>query len=181
MDEKIEVIQEEQPKALPMKWYKFRVEFCMILGGIMFIVLGAVAASTVMYSFMAQLAGIEYNDSIVYDGSSGFNGDVGFIPYFYTANKAFDIAVGIIFILLGIATFYVRSRMKKFTADALKKFYILIIAEHALFSIYDFVFAFITKTELDIIGTVVVGLATSVVFVVLEIYYFNKRKALFVN
>ena len=168
MDEKIEVIQEEQPKALPMKWYKFRVKFFMIFGGILFIVLGAVAASTVMHSTMAQLAATELND-------------LGFIPYFYTGNKAFDIAIGIIFIVLGIATFYVRSRMKKFTADALKKFYILIIVEQALYYIYDIIFALVTKTELDIIGTVVVGLATSVVFVVLEIYYFNKRKALFVN
>lgn len=168
MDEKNEVIQEEQPKALPMKWYKFRVKFSMIAGGILYIVLGAVAASTVMHSAMAQLAATELND-------------LGFIPYFYTGNKAFDIAIGIIFIVLGIATFYVRSRMKKFTADALKKFYILIIVEQALYYIYDIIFALVTKTELDIIGTVVFGLATSVVLVVLEIYYFNKRKSLFVN
>ena len=168
MDEKIEVIQEEQPKALPMKWYKFRVKFSMILGGILYIVLGAVAASAVMHSTMAQLAAAELDA-------------LGFIPYFYTGNKAFDIAIGIIFIVLGIATFYVRSRMKKFTADALKKFYILIIVEQALYYIYDIIFALVTKTELDIIGTVVFGLATSVVLVVLEIYYFNKRKELFVN
>ena len=168
MDEKIEVIQEEQPKALPMKWYKFRVKFSMILGGILYIVLGAVAASAVMHSTMAQLAATELND-------------LGFIQYFYTGNKAFDIAIGIIFIVLGIVTFYVRSRMKKFTADALKKFYILIIVEQALYYIYDIIFALVTRTELDIIGTVVFGLATSVVLVVLEIYYFNKRKALFVN
>ena len=168
MDEKIEVIQAEQPKALPMKWYKFRVKFCMILGGIMFIVLGAVAASTVMYSAMAQLAATELNS-------------LEFIKYFHTGNKAFDIFTGVIFVLIGIANFYVRSRMKKFTADALKKYYVLFVATQVLFYIYDIAFAFVTNTKLDIIGTVVFGLATTVVLIALEIYYFNKRKALFVN
>lgn len=163
MEEKRVVTQEEEPKVLPMKWYNFRVKFMMVLGGVSNIILGIVSVSTLMYFIPVDM------------------GLIGFEEYLHSGNKVFDIVYGVLFILLGVANFIVRSRMKRFTADALKKFYILIIAEHALFSIYDFVFAFVTKRELDIIGTVVVGLTTSVVFVVLEIYYFNKRKALFVN
>ncbi len=158
-----EIIQEEQPKAMPMKWYNFIVKFMMIFGGITDIVGGVIAVSTIMYSVMAEYAGVEITE------------------YFYTGNKAFDIVCGILLILLGVANFVVRSRMKKFSADALQKYYVLIIAEHIFVYVYDIAFALVTNTKLDIADTVVFSLATAVVWVVLEIYYFNKRKALFVN
>ncbi len=163
MDENREIIKVEQPKALPMKWYNFIVKFYMIFGGVDNIICGVIAASTVMYSVMAEYAGIELTD------------------YVYTGNKAFDIVCGLLLIIIGVANFVVRSRMKKFTADALKKYYVLIITEQLLFYIYDIVFALVTNTKLDIADTVVFSLATAVVWVVLEIYYFNKRKHLFVN
>lgn len=158
----------EQPAYRPMKWYNFRVKFLMVIGGVSGIICGVIAASTVMYSVMAEVAAAELADA-------------QFIEYFYTGNKVFDIIFGIAFLLIGIANFTVRSRMKKFTADALKKFYIFIIAEQAVFYVYDIAFAFVTNTKLDIADTVLFSLATSVVLVVLEFDYFNKRKALFVN
>ena len=163
MDEKNEVIQEEQPKALPMKWYNFKVKFIMIIAGVSNILLGIVAVSTLMYLIPVDM------------------GLIGFEEYLYSGNKVFDIVCGVLFVLLGVADLIVRSRMKKFAADALKKYYALIIAEQAIFFVYDIVFAFVTGTKLDILDTVVFGIATTVVLIALEIYYFNKRKALFVN
>ena len=163
MEEKRVVTQEEEPKVLPMKWYNFRVKFMMVLGGVSNIILGIVSVSTLMYFIPVDM------------------GLIGFEEYLYSGNKVFDIVYGVLFILLGVANFIVRSRMKRFTADALKKYYALIIAEQAIFYVYDIVFAFITNTKLDVLDTVVFGLATAVVCVSLEIYYFNKRKALFVN
>lgn len=163
MEEKRVVTQEEEPKVLPMKWYNFRVKFMMVLGGVSNIILGIVSVSTLMYFIPVDM------------------GLIGFEEYLYSGNKVFDIVYGVLFILLGVANFIVRSRMKRFTADALKKYYALIIAEQAIFYVYDIVFAFITNTKLDVLDTVVFGLATAAVCVSLEIYYFNKRKALFVN
>lgn len=163
MEEKRVVTQEEESKVLPMKWYNFRVKFMMVLGGVSNIILGIVSVSTLMYFIPVDM------------------GLIGFEEYLYSGNKVFDIVYGVLFILLGVANFIVRSLMKRFTADALKKYYALIIAEQAIFYVYDIVFAFITNTKLDVLDTVVVGLATAAVCVSLEIYYFNKRKALFVN
>ena len=163
MEEKRVVTQEEEPKVLPMKWYNFRVKFMMVLGGVSNIILGIVSVSTLMYFIPVDM------------------GLIGFEEYLYSGNKVFDIVYGVLFILLGVANFIVRSRMKRFTAGALKKYYALIIAEQAIFYVYDIVFAFITNTKLDVLDTVVFGLATAAVCVSLEIYYFNKRKALFVN
>ena len=163
MDENREIVNAEQPAVLPMKWYDFRVKFLMVLGGVSNILLGLVSVTTLMYTIPPDMGLIEFEE------------------YLYTGNMVFDIVFGIAFILLGVADFYVRSRMKKFTADALKKFYVLIIAEQSLFYVYDIAFAFATNTKLDIADTVVFSLATAVVWVVLEIYYFNKRKHLFVN
>lgn len=158
-----EIIQEEQTQELPMKWYNFRVKFLMVLGGVCDIILGFISVTPLMYTVAPDTGLIEFEE------------------YLYTGNRVFDIVFGIVFILLGAANVYVRSRMKKFTADALKKFYALIIAEQALFYIYDIAFALVTNTKLDIADTVVFSLATAVVWVVLEMYYFNKRRALFVN
>lgn len=158
-----EIIQEEQTQELPMKWYNFIVKFYMIFCGVIDIICGVIVASTILHSVMAEYAGVE------------------FAEYVYTGNKAFDIVCGVLLILLGVANLVVRSRMKKFTVDALKKYYALIIAEQALFYIYDIAFALVTNTKLDIADTVVFSLATAVVWVVLEMYYFNKRRALFVN
>ncbi len=163
MEENRVVIQEEEPRALPMKWYNFKVKFMMVIGGVSNILLGIVSATTLMY-FIPPDTGL-----------------IGLEEYLYSGNRVFDIVCGVLFVLLGVANFIVRSRMKKFTADALKKYYALIIAEQAIFYVYDIAFAFVTNTKLDIFGTVVVGLATAAVCVSLEIYYFNKRKALFVN
>ena len=158
-----EIIQEEQNQKLPMKWYNFIVKFYMIFCGVVDIICGTVAVSAILYSDIADYAGVEITE------------------YVFTGNKAFDIICGVLLILIGVANFVVRSRMKKFTADALKKYYALIIAEQSLFYVYDIAFAFVTNTKLDIADTVVLSLATAVVWVVLEIYYFNKRKTLFVN
>ncbi len=163
MEENRVVIQEEEPKVLPMKWYNFKVKFILILAGVSNILLGIVSASTLMYFIPVDM------------------GLIGFEEYLYSGNKVFDIVCGVLFVLLGVADLIVRSRMKRFTADALKKYYALIIAEQAIFYVYDIVFAFVTDTKLDIFGTVVFGFATTAVLIVLEIYYFNKRKALFVN
>ncbi|MBQ5824056.1 MAG: hypothetical protein IIW48_04540 [Clostridia bacterium] len=163
MDEKLETIQEEQSKALPMKWYKFDVNFLLIFSGVINIAGGLIAASCIMYSDMANFA------------------DIGFIEYYYTGNKVFDIICGVLLLILGAAELIVRSRMKKFTADALKKYYVLIIARQVFTYAYGIVFAFVTNTELNIISTVVVSFAVSLVCVMLEVYYFNKRKAMFVN
>ncbi len=163
MDENREIVKAEQPAALPMKWYDFRVKFLMVFGGASNIILGLISVTTLMYTIPPDMGLIEFEE------------------YLYTGNMVFDIVFGIAFVLLGVADFYVRSRMKKFTADALKKYYALIIAEQSLFYVYDIAFAFVTNTKLDIADTVVFSLATAVVWVVLEIYYFNKRKPLFVN
>ncbi len=163
MDENREIIQDEQPRALPMKWYNFVVKFSMIFSGVVAVISGVIAASTIFYSALAQ-AGI-----------------TEFIEYFYTGNKAFDVIFGVLFFLIGVANFYVRSRMKRFAADALKKYYVLIITQQAFFYIYDILFAVVTNTKLDIADTVLFSLATAIVWVALEMYYFNKRKHLFVN
>lgn len=156
-----EIIQEKQTRELHMKWYNFIVKFYMIFCGVVYIICSV--ASIVMYSVMAEYSGVELTE------------------YVYTGNKAFDIICGVLLILLGVANFFVRSRMKNFTADALKKYYVLIIAEQVFFYVCDIAVAFVTNTKLDIADTVVFSLATAVMWIVLEIYYFNKRKHLFVN
>lgn len=163
MNENCEMNKAEQPMTLPMKWYNFIVKFYMIFCGVVDIICGTVAVSAILYSDIADYAGVEITE------------------YVFTGKKAFDIIYGVLLILIGVANFVVRSRMKKFTADALKKYYVLIITEQSLFYVYDIAFAFATNTKLDIADTVVFSLATAVVWVVLEIYYFNKRKHLFVN
>lgn len=163
MNENREMNKAEQPMTLPMKWYNFIVKFYMIFCGVVDIICGTVAVSAILYSDIADYAGVEITE------------------YVFTGNKAFDIICGVLLILIGVANFVVRSRMKKFTADALKKYYALIITEQLLYYVYDIAFALVTNTKLDIADTVVFSLATAVVWVVLEIYYFNKRKTLFVN
>lgn len=149
--------------ALPMRWFKFLIYFALFASALLNLVNG-----------IKSITGAQYGD------------EKELVYAFFESLKAIDVIMGILCIGLAAFTVYVRFRLAAYKADGPKLLIIMYIAVLAIDILYLIAVAFaISKSGVGIgdllSGSVIGTLIGSVVMLIVNKIYFDKRKALFVN
>lgn len=153
--------QPVQP-ALPMNWYKFLIYFSLFAGAVVNFISGILNLTGGNY----LIYGVD--PETVYSAFDGMH--------------TLDIGFGIVYFALIPFALIARSSLAKFKKDAPNMFYIYHGASMIVSVIYNIFSVIITGGSVSEIIAQALGTAAGVVlFVALNIIYFNKRKHLFVN
>ena len=152
-----------QPQ-LPMKWYKFLIYFSLFAAAVINIISGLAAITGGQYGVDTEL---------IYKNVPGL--------------QTIDVLYGIALIGMGILALVTRSQLKNFRVNGPKLVSVLYGAGGAVSLIY--VIAVSTAMQNSLLGSFynpdyssyIVNLITTVVVLICNIIYFNKRKHLFVN
>lgn len=152
-------------QAYPMAWFKFLIYFAIIAGAIINCIGG-----------ILSFTGAQYGSAL----------EAKLVYAVFPSLKTLDIFFAIACIALAVFGFYVRSRLAKFCANGPK----MVLALYAASGIISFVYCIaaagilsdalvLDTSELILEG--VMTLIVSIVMIIINRVYFNKRKALFVN
>jgi hypothetical protein len=147
--------------TMPMGWFKFLIYFSLWAGAVLN-----------LYNGIATATGLAY-------ASAGGDADLVYL-YYGNGLKVLDIIIGISFIALAGFQIYTRFRLARFRKDGPTWLYAIYIAALVLSIIHNAGFtmitgfnAFSTDTISNIIG--------NIVMLVINYFYFKKRRHLFVN
>ena len=151
----------------PMKWFKFLIYFALFAGAVINFLGGIMA-----------LTGAQYN-------SSGH--DVSALVYaFFPDLKTIDLIYGVVCIALAVLAVYTRFSLARFKNNAPN----LLYAVYASAGITNLVYAIAVSSivskggeefanAVDVVSDGVIPLIVSIVMIVLNKVYFDKRKSLF--
>ena len=151
--------QPYQPDAMkyPMNWYKFLIYFALFASA----VLNAISG-------------------IIYMTGGQYEGYASMVYAFYGSLKTLDIIMGILCIAVAVFAILTRFSLAKFQVNGPRNLYVLYIVNFCLVLIYAIAIGAITGINV-FTASIVANLITSIVMVVVNYIYFNKRKELFVN
>lgn len=148
--------------ALPMNWYKFLIYFSLFAGAVVNFISGILNLTGGNY----LIYGVD--PETVYSAFDGMH--------------ILDIGFGIVYFALIPFALIARSSLAKFKKDAPNMFYIYHGASMIVSVAYNMFSVIITGGSISEIIAQALGTAAGVVlFIALNIIYFNKRKHLFVN
>ena len=150
-------------QTLGMAWYKFLIYFALIAGAII----------NLIYSFNYISGGIYFVET---------NGEISadqVYSYYGTDLQVIDVFYGFFLIAFAILAFVVRHKLANYEPDSLKFIKIFYSLSAGVPFLYAILVAAITGQSLAVqtVTTAIVGL----VFLFLNIKYFNKRAHLFVD
>lgn len=146
-----------------MKWFNFLIYFSLFFGAVINFVFG--------FNFLT--GGIYFVQS---DGQVSAD----MVYSMFDGLKAVDIIYGILMIALAGFSIYTRFRLSKYKANGPMCICMVYGASAGIALLYIIAVSVITG-ESRLIGSNVVSIIASVVLIVLNYIYFNKRKELFVN
>lgn len=157
----------QSPDAYPMKWFKFVIYFQLFLSAI-FCVINSITYFT----------GAHYGDS----------DDAEFVYDFYGSSlKTCDMIFGVVYLFLAVYIIFTRFQLAKFKKYA-PMFYLVSCGVSIAASILYLIMASsATKIEISTLlsgstgSSYITSLVTSIVLIVANKIYFDKRAALFVN
>lgn len=145
-----------------MKWYKFLIYFSFFAGAVLNLISGIlnfVGGNYLIYGL---------DPETVYSTFDGL--------------RILDIGYGIVYIAFVPFALYVRSALAGFKKDAPNMFYIYTIAGSFISVSYSLFSSIVMSGDIsETIGQIVGNIAGQVLFIALNIIYFNKRKQLFVK
>lgn len=100
----------------------------------------------------------------------------------YDGLKTLDIGYGIVYLAFVPFALYVRSALAGFKKDAPNMFYIYIIAGIIISASYTLFSSIVMDGDVSqTIGQLIGSVGGNVLFIALNVIYFNKRKHMFVN
>ena len=150
-------------QVLGMAWYKFLIYFALIAGAII----------NLIYSFNYISGGIYFVET---------NGEVSaeqVYAYYGTGLQVVDVFYGLFLIAFAILAFVLRHKLANYESDSLKFVKIFYSLSAGVPFLYAILVAAITGQSLAVqaVTSAIVGL----IFLLLNIKYFNKRAHLFVD
>jgi uncharacterized membrane protein len=151
--------QANEAQPLPMKWYKFLIFFALWAGALLD-----------LFSGVSTLTGMPYTAQ-------------GVTPkqvygYFGAGLHILDVVVGILMIGLAVFAIVVRFRLSGYKKDGPKLLLLLYGVSAVVSLVYTFAAGAITSTNIFETSTVT-NLAVSVVMIIVNRIYFQKRSHLF--
>lgn len=145
-----------------MNWYKFLIYFSLFAGAVINLVSG-------IFSFVGGSYMI-------------FGLDPETVYSIYDGLKILDIGYGIVYLAFIPFALYVRSALAGFKKDAPNMFYIYNIAGVIVSASYTLFSSIVMDVDISqTIGQLIGSIGGNVLFIALNVIYFNKRKQLFVN
>ena len=142
---------------MPMKWYKFLIYFALFAGAVLNILSGIGTLSTALVPGDAQW---------VYDSNG--------------ALKAFDLFLGIATIGLGVLGIYTRFRLAGYYSNGPKLLLMTYGASAAIQLIYAIVVYMAVGGAVNLTSTIT-SIVVSIIMIVLNKTYFDKRAHMFKN
>ena len=142
---------------LPMNWYKFLIYVALFLGAI----------ANVFTGFQMLTGGH-------YEGMSSW------VYLYYPSLKTLDMVIGIASIGLAVFAIVVRQKLANYQSDGPKMLMILYVGSVLISVIYLIMVMGIVGGDIDS-STMIPSLAVSVVMIIVNKIYFDKRQHLFVN
>lgn len=157
----VQPVQPMQPEP-EMKWYKFLICFSLFAG----------AADSLISGMLSIFGGNHFIYGL--DAETVYNTFDGL--------KILDVGYGIVYIALIPFALYVRHALAGYKKDAPNMFYIYRIARAFVSASYSlFATVVMDGNVSETVGEIVGDVAGQVLFIALNIIYFNKRKQLFNN
>ena len=154
-------VQPAQP-VLPMNWYKFLINFSLFAGAVLNLIMG-----------ILNFAG----NSFIFSGS-----DLEMLYSAHEGLRVLDIGYGIVYIALIPFILYVRFAFSGFKKDAPNVFYIYCVADYIISVSYTIFSSIVTDGSFSLtVGQIIGDVAGVILYIALNMIYFNKRKHLFVN
>lgn len=145
-----------------MNWYKFLIYFSLFAGAVINLIAGILSFVGGEY----MILGLDPEE--VYSTYDGL--------------KILDIGYGIVYLAFIPFALYVRSALAGFKKEAPNMFYIYDIAGSVISASYTLFSSIVMNGDVsETIGQLIGSIAGSVLFIALNVIYFNKRKQLFVN
>lgn len=145
-----------------MKWFKFLTNFGLFAGAVL----------NFLYSTL-------YISGGVYESQSDGKVTSEMVYSLFSGLKTIDVCYGIIMIAIGGFCIFTRFRLSKYRKDGPSYLYILFGVNGGLSLIYSITVMGISGVNQ--ISTAVVSVITSVVLIIFNIKYFDKRKNVFTN
>ena len=167
-------MQNQMVQPLGMNWYKFIIYFQLFACAVINLFVGSMYISGEIYNL--QSASDNYSSHFGYSVSK-------LIYEYFSELKAIDVMYGIISLGIAVFAIVVRMRLAKFKKDGPIFYYILQGVSIVASIIYMTIFIIIMSDirEFTIPSSLISSLTTSIILLVINIIYFNKRKHLFVN
>lgn len=157
----------QSPDAYPMKWFKFVIYFQLF-----------VSAISCVVNAVTYFTGAHYGDS----------DEAEFVYDFYgSALKTCDMIFGVVYLILAVYIIYTRFQLAKFKKHAPMYYLISCGVSIAASILYLIMASSATKIEISTLlsgsagANYITSLITSIVLIVANKIYFDKRAALFVN
>ena len=141
---------------MPMKWYKFLIYFALWAGMV-----------------MNAVYGVQYLTGMIYEGNAEW------VYLVYPELQAYDMIYAVALLGLAVFGFITRKKLAEYRADAPQFLKILYIASAAVGLIYIVLLSTVVG-GIDMTSAIS-SLITSVIMVVANHTYFEKRSHLFVN
>lgn len=154
-------LSDPQTSEIGMKWFKFLIYFLLFADAISKIV-----------NAVTNLTGGISRGGIYTD---------------YPVLKPVDIAFGIAAVAIAAYCIFTRFQLAKFKKNALKNFYSLQIIMLIFAEAYQIIYLVViagSGADVSIISTIkeiVIGIVSTVIYIVFSAFYFDRRKHLFVN
>ncbi len=149
---------------LGMKWYKFLIYFSLFAGAVINVI-----------------SGIPFLTGSIYDTSSGYEGTSDLVYAFYPGLKTIDVMYGIVALATAVLCIVARFALAKYKKSG-PALLLSVYAVGIVISIIYFIAfkAIVTDVDLDT-SSIVSSMVSSVVMIIINKIYFDKRKHLFVN
>ncbi len=158
-----EFVGSEQIADYPMKWFKFLVNFELFC--------------SVLYDIRE---GFQYITGSIYSGTLDIGISAEMVYDTFDGLRVVDVVYGLLdFALAGYAIF-TRNRLVKYKSNAPMCLYLLYGMNAGVLLFYSIMF-FLVVNESGPLSAAIGGVISSIVCIVLNRIYFNKRKEMFVN
>lgn len=152
---------ETAAQYLPMKWFKFLIYFALWFGGIMNI-----------------LGAFTYFTGSIYE-SAGVPAAIVYLAY--PSLKTINIIYGLICFATGVLAIYTRFRLAAYAENGPKLLYLV----YAITAIASLLYIVLNGSVIDdfstVMPTAIANIVVSVLMIVLNRIYFNKRSYMFYN
>lgn len=147
--------------SYPMGWYKFLIYFSLFAGA----VLNA-------FSAVSAITGMQYETAET---------SAELVYLIFPSLKSVDTMYGVALLALAAFAVFTRFALAKYKTFAPLCLYITYGAGTAVSLIYSVAVSNIIKTSVFEDPAIIASIVTSIVMIVINVVYFNKRKELFTN
>lgn len=149
---------DERKQKMPMKWYKVLIYFALFTGAIMNISTG-----------VRSLTGMQYGDNST------------LVYAYFSSLKTIDIIMGVACIALGIFAIIVRQKLAHFKSDGPKMLIFLYGLNVVASVLYLAMAMMIVGSDVISLTDILPSIVSSVVMILINKIYFDKRKHLFIQ